>query len=65
MLAREKLHDAMFDLKYEAMLKEKGLNPKEPLDKLPLSAFKPKQAADHLKLKIKLMQEEVPKPPVP
>ena len=44
------------------MLKEKGLTPKEPLEKLPLSALKPKRASDYLELKIEVTKEEVSAP---
>lgn len=49
-LGRENLHDAMFDLKYEALLKEKGKTVPEGIEliKKSVAELKPKRANEKL-----------------
>jgi len=43
----DKIHDMQFDLKYEALMKEKNLPVTQELIKLPFDQIKPKSFKDH------------------
>ena len=56
--ALDRVHDSIFERKYEAMLQEHKLQPSHPPRLLPPESLVPKELSDHVEIKIALPKEE-------
>lgn len=54
----DRVHDACFERRYEAMMKEKGLTPSHPKREFKKEYLQPQKLFDYVKVKIALPKEE-------